>query len=942
MKYRSRIFGLIILTFLLLLIQLSYETLIKELLIPSTGVVSPPPPFSPLHIGNEKVGENPCFFYDANGRVVTIRILGQYDFWPGYGSCWKSIREQLEINKNVSANCIRIQLYPERLFVAGRGIGWEQNPTVAEHFNELIQLLKFIVGNNSYYVLTWYFRAGDPYWLPNWWVDEANTYSIFWNETVQQDFLWMLNQTFFRISMETINGYSLLDYMVYWSFNEWLWTVGDMRDGANNNYGDMARNPWRFGGRTYSGISLTPSPSARALANYSWTKWLKKRYNGDINALKDAWNVTNNYGDWNTQTVQFWNYNGQETDDFGSLFMPVGFAGVHSGRWYDFTQWYHGCMLNFTRKCRDFVRENFGSKVYYGADTYSPIDNFYCKMDRCAFSPASHALVADVLIYHIYATYHYVSTSDKGWFQGDWYQSLWMDIGAFGRAAKKPTIVDECGYSPWWTTLAVNNWEYWIVGYQNVSTSLAIQNGIAGLGQWYGCIRWYSTNNAAWRTQKYQKLMKEIFDKYKAAENWIDKVRYDKICVVEHIYGNGLTRYVLQWLKEAGYNPAYKVLAWNETHFIPEIPEDAQIVIADPSCGGNIYIANRTVSVYNQSISEGKKLIIFGVRKGGGVAWKGFNAPWEQHISREYLPIENAAYGENYWIQENNTVVHVSVYGREIAIRRDASNGWDARATVIWNDADITGVRLINFTDGMQDNGNPQPFCIVNSHVAWMANLLGETSEYYEEAAYRGGVKRDSGYGLIFRRILEYWGMYPTVQVVALDSSSIEQVEVTYACLAQNHGVLVLHNLNFTHGNFMFKLNATRTGLSIANSYIILVEEKDTLLGPFSLSQLQNDPLSLDLITNQTVILVLKAADNPGFLYSTVRYVRESYNNDILTVNLFANSESEVSIKFYRAGKEVTSCTINGNSVAYSIEGDLVVISTRVQEDYSYLVVTLT
>jgi hypothetical protein len=840
--------------------------------IPSSGQITLAGGFSQLHIGNSSIGENPCYFYNENGTLTTLRITWEGDMmYPSYDI--PDAEQQLQINKNVSGNCERFLLYPSAFFPNPKGTVDTAN------ISAVVNLLRCVAGNGSYYILSWdFFLGGDN---NNWFSREMNASSIFWNTTVQNDLIWMTTTLFSYINAVKVDGQSLLSYMAYISFTEWLDYGGIMTNqnsysvtGTDLQWQTNARNPYRFSGDPsfymgeYNGNHPVDPPYnggtqvtySATCAEVSWTNWLKKKYNDNITALKIAWNVTDMYGAYNDKAMEYWNYTGTESNSFSNLTM--GNMSYNTGRELDFGEWYDQCTYNFTMNFKNSVKA-FYPNVYFAVDTMAPLYTPSHTAGDCGCSPLILAETSDLLDYHLYGGWSGASTADTVWFQGDVYHSWWCDIGAFGRAMNKPVVVDECGASAlaWYEP-----WQYWEIGFLNVSVSLAISNGIAGVGWYWLGIRWYGYN-AAIETRAGQALQKYAISTYANASAYLGNVQYDKIAFIRSLadFAPNMIPSIstatdsgkeIMWLQQAGYNPDYLIFGYNETSFVPSIPADTQVIIYDSSYYGNQFIPDSTASALNTFLANGGKLVISYARMGGSAEWAGFNEKWESQINAAYFPISPAVYGSSYTTVSNSTNVSISVYGQTVFINRSAD--YSARFTIKWTDADITGSRLINMTDGVAQGGNPQPFCIANSHVAWIASPIFDIAGWFPTSSGEGGMLT-SGYGmyLVYEKILSFWGTFPRVNVGT--DKSLTMTAWTASVTSANNAKIAVSNFNFTRGQsttaFTFSLNVATLGLNKSATYFMFWLYNGTTFTKTG-DQL-GSAMQLELPANQTSTIIL-------------------------------------------------------------------------------------
>jgi hypothetical protein len=804
-------------------------------------------PLGKLHIGNETLGENPCFFYDENGKLVLLRsrqafIGGPYftqplsydphappnmnQWWVGHTAAWCDIHGM----KNTSQNLIRCHMYmiwffPERRvandsFFDTYFIPWLQQLKSEGFYFQLEMWNDNGTGSSTY-----------PYAYPSdngmyfWWNREARDYSLLWNKTVQDDLIWIWNYTLTKLYQANV-----LDHLVL---------IEPICEYPYPSSMAMA-------------VSATPFYHGKLFWNYaksnvsqdSWHSWLRKKYDDNITKLKEAWN----------HGPEPWNYSGTENDSFESLLLSnhTGY-GYGNPRYNDMLMWTHECMVNFTRYFYEQINTWWygKNKVYIGWDAqdfgryqHSPQGknnpNYITRLD---YSLVDFHRYSDVILKHYYShplTGDPPGTLDQYDRLGDFSLFYFTHLAAWARALKKPFIIDETGCSSGAWFSGTNGWSTWAtqnykIAWTNASVRIALTDGAAGLNQFYcqysHCI--WGNPNPAGNISYWEPYMKHQMEIYKSAEAWLDKLYYAPITIVLD-YGSvysGEPTYThgdAALLKSVGITPKYLVLMDTNGILYPEIPEDTEIVIW-ATHGVAMYMPTATMlQKMNSVLSDGKKLILAGVCNG---EWfSGYVDPpnyrLENFLNVSMFPLTSMTYGTDYGEDYNSTTIHISLYGTNIAIRRSLS--WTSK--VWWNVSKINAVWTINTTDGNYYSGwGHEPFVLQNQYIAWIkvslatSNTWGQGSNEYN--------LYDANTGLVYRKILENWGYHhPFLSWDYPDNSYGHALtERAIAKLSSTKLIAVIGSHHFRAYTYTVKINLTSLCMDTSTDYSVYFPSNSTI-----------------------------------------------------------------------------------------------------------------
>jgi hypothetical protein len=795
---------------------------------------------SKLHIGDPSKDENPRFFYDEEGNLVTLReIQGQalIDYFTRSYSQFggKSLGEMdIELLKNLSMNVIRIHISPQSLPAAGcpnACMFWENRTPVSEWYDALLNFFQKVKNNNLYFTIDGGLGGSDPdYWF-RW---ERDWYSLLWNETVFDDFVWIWNYTLTRIKEA-----GLLDNLVYITpASEYFGQTWEPDAGMNpyrfDGYSLILNYSWNKTGQekdeTYKYVKSKTDVALR-----SWQNWLKNYYKDNITALIENWN---RYG------PEPWNYTGNETYDWDSLNFSYSRWGNRKG---DFDFWMNDVINNFTRRFSERIKKYF-PEVYITWDTA-----VYIGTNKCVTNSS------DFLAHHFYAEPPWANWGIK--FYSDRYQYYWEPIAGWARALNKPMVNDESGGDccQWWSPI-----EYYTGGI-NVTSGLAMTNSYAGLllfyvgHEFFGWVSFDFWNN-------YLNQMKPVAEKYmklwKGLERYLDKIEYDKIAIIDSFTDSESSLGNFAFLRQAGFNPEYIISSYNNgTLYPPEIPLDVEVIVLPSGIGDDPYIimSPEELKAVNKALSRGAKAIISQM-----VGADFYRNPlrYEDYINSSYFPLNPLDYK---W-ERNSTPIYVNVDGTIITINRSA--WWSSGNSVKWNTSAIKGVWLINTTEG-------EPFVIINDKIAWIRTPLSTNNFHY--SSY---INEPKTY-LIYKKIFEYWGIKPVIEV---DKNS-PKLDTTFARESNTSAVIIQYNHHHDNRIINLSINLDKAKLDPSYNYILFsVADWYASKSYYSSAELQAG-IPIKIEGNRSQAVIIKKYGTPTFVFSDSTLKNEKYENNKLKLN---------------------------------------------------------
>jgi hypothetical protein len=697
-------------------------------------------PSGKLHIGNASRGENPCFFYDENGQIVTLCMIQAAATEPFFTFRFPETQhtyaeEQIELVNKSAANTHRLHLF----FVSGEGNEYSSFRRVPNQdlYKKLIDFCRKAAARGQYYVLDGYIdNTTITVNTSNWFFRELTSPGgLLWNETVMDDFVWIWNETLWQLKSAGADVWNHLVYIDVWS---------EFDGGTPEDVKSMCRNPYLYDGKHGSGNA----------ALVSWQNWLRKKYDNNIEKLKNTWNLG---------TTEKWNWNGKETDSFDSLQFSQGALATESMRQVDMQLWYNEVILNFTRYCTEQWKKSFPD-VYvcwggYGADVSMGFAGSISPSEP-SFNLVALLFSTDVIDQHWYGS---DGEQDFTHWDSDYVKYGLAQLAAAGRALKKPIVLGETGCVAgqgigFSEEERENTYTFW-----NRTLMDLMRFGWAGwCPYWYGYYyHLEAAPNAITETNIRLSVMKRLNELYAAHQHEIAQNRYDPICIIS-TYGEKMREHrglegIFQLFINVGYNPKYVVLEWNETKNLPdEIPEDTSVVVI-----GSGYTSfamseytGRLIREWGNN-NESRKIIALYCQER---SIHNISIHWEDTLNASWFPLQPMIYGVTYISSDfahNSTNIHVNLYGEKILIDRSAD--WYSGYYVNWSYTNIKGIWLINTTDGRFYNGiGYEPLVIANNKLAWIMSPLDKTC-----ACLNTFRMLSPNSGLIIRRIMEHFGFSP-------------------------------------------------------------------------------------------------------------------------------------------------------------------------------------
>jgi hypothetical protein len=835
--------------------------------IPSEGVIVPVSfhPSGKLHIGNETNEENPCFFYDENGGLVTLRMyqsglrdlsfytdtvpLGDYS-----GETWANA--SIKFAKDGEFNCFRIHMffgggYSDWLFPTRKTV----NETSMNYFTDHLEDL---ANNDIYFVLDGYWHgSSDNYWMKQ----ELNGTSpsfggLLWNETVREDFVWCWNEILTAIKSK---GEAVWNHLVF--FEPWSeWALGGSNTPDSTDVKTNSQNPFRYNQSVsqdwgYGNASLV-----------SWQNWLKNKYNNNIEDLKDVW--ANGYG-----PPEAWNVSGTETDFFESLLMSTQYQKYSYNRGYDFSCWFSECWMNFTRDCNTDWKAIF-------PDLYVAWDGWASGLEAGRLQPdivrvrwATCYNYSDILDGHDFG-----SISEGAYnFYGDRYTYQQLQLAAIARTLQKPYVTGEFGHT---TSGGVgydpaqdsNN-----IGIWNSTLSKALRYGYAGwCPYWISYWHSYETGSTSRiaRCDFRRSYMRHLNELYKAAENWIDKIKFDPIMMVtgagSHLYSaNSVHGWggasSVKLVDQAGYIPKYWGFSYDNETFYPEIiPDDVRIIVLGDLVHSGEYGKLELQKINDWLNSDSSHKLVLCHIVDNDIMLEG-TLRWENVLNSTLFPLSSVLYGESYTGKQNTTDVYVDVDGTNVLLNR--SNTWHSQYYAEFRESYITGTCLINYAD------TNKPMTIINDRIAWIGSVIGYQCGNPDSNAY---ATCKNGY-LIIRKILRYWGYNPKADI----TKSHWRVGYVFDKISYTYGIQGFYSLNATDsGTITPKFNFTRMGLSSNFNYVVFSAQTKTAVTKTPVELESGISVSLGALNREN--LIIRSNESLCYLYS----------NSYITNEISASPES--------------------------------------------------
>jgi len=861
MKRKKIVLVVLMATVLTASIFFVIANLINYYKIPSEGIIPSQlvHPYGKLHIGNETLGENPCFFYDENGRLVTLRILqsghrgqGWYtnDIYGGDFAGEKWCNATIKYARDGEFNCLAIHMFwgapyveNERLYPSRQNI----NDTLMDMF---LNHLRDLADNNLYYILDGFDPSrshGGDWWLA---VEmENSTGGLFWNTTVKDDFVWLWNETLTRIKSKGENVWNHLVFFDPW--REWLVDFS----GAST-FRLTSRDPYRFNqsqwkDKGYGNDSLV-----------SWQNWVKKKYDNDITQLKDIWGK-------GRSPAEYWNASGKETDDWKSLLMPVKAMGDGGyNRAYDFSCWYCETIKNFTQYCSGKWKASFPD-VYlsWGGQKSAVTWGATIKPNDVEVRSAICYNVSDVITCDDYGT---ISHGQYYW-GADGYAYSQEMMRMVARALKKPYVTTEFGPTTNGGAGYSSAYEAENTGCWNLTLQKCLRCGYAGYCP-YWTSYWHSFETGAGsritRCDARRPYVRQLNLLYKAAENWIDKIQFDPICLAysanDH-YGNEGGSFAIRLWDQAGYNIKYTKVTYDNETILTDIPSDTEILVFPLQFGSaweTLFTKNELKQASDWLNSNPNKKIIFSA-PAEKTLLQTQAIRFEDYFNTTLFPLSPVTYGTTYKVLGNTTDVHVDIDGTSVLLNR--SNYYHSAHYLNFSLSAITGKCLINYTDGDYPN---QPMTIINDRVCWIGSNLpvqcGNPAGDQELATSQNSY-------LIIRKILSYWGYKPKADI----TQSYHRVGYVFNKLGSSYGIQGFYSLNYTDSGIITpKFNFTRMGLSKDYNYVVFsTETKSTVIK--TPTELENG-ISISLCALNRENLVVRRDDSLCYLYSSFYLVNET------------------------------------------------------------------
>lgn len=809
-----KIIGLLL--FACFIISVAFSQTLQEIIISSHGTISNGQPVGKLSIGDPDLGQNPSLFYDETGKPVTLRIghawAEEWQWWQrstlDSTKTWAEI--DIELMKNTSRNAMRIHMMPVYFFDN------EGNP-IEETWALLMDTLQDFEENDLYFILDWYQftpNHDEDYWMREQWSD----WSLFWNTTVQDDFIATLDYT-----VERLKAANVYDHMVYLTpSNEVFWT-------SYNNIQQF----WREGTSPYRHSPTDLGGTGEGMTNVaaiSWHNWLRNKYNNDLNAIKAVWGTS---GD------EYFNYTGDE-NDFSSIRLSNNWD---SNRQRDFQAWADESAIDYTKRVIETLKGKHPD-LYVGWDVQRISASSTTSDTKLGWSCYVPTVYGDLVDFHFYS---YSSDVYQEYVMGDaWQWERWQTAAAFARALEKPLVVSETGVLGGGGT-GVTDYEQVKASWE-IIVSLSISNSLAGVCPWY--IQSYQGRRPSWWDMtwepEYQAVWRSIMDEYKFAETWLDEVKYDKITIVAPRRAGGDTaKLYMNCLRQAGYNPQYLVFEIDEDTIYPSIPEDTEIVILAGGKYRTRITSDYLIEQIDSVLDNGAKLILTDIRSED---FFGSEKRWEQTFDTSRFPLSSVSYGDTYKLAYNTTDAYLNVYDQQVLIQRSADWCWYSSYYVEWDDASITGTQLINTANG-------EPWVITNNQVAWISAIYLEAQGWQGSALSPYDQEVPNTY-LILKRILENWSIYP----VAITDNTPIKLEYTYASADQTWGVLYLNNIKTTTTNTLtIRIDAAVADLDTTADYMISVGSGSEIF--VSGAELSNEVLTIEIPAKWSETIIIQAIE---------------------------------------------------------------------------------
>lgn len=897
MLSKSKVVNVILVSLMILtLILSSYSQSIKFKRIASFGYILPvsPHPYGKLRIGNETLGQKPWFFYDENGRLVTLRM---------YQSGHQSIRFYTEaipagkyadgnttwadasilFAKDAGFNCFRIHIFfgnkyvppSEWLFPARRTV----NEAVFEYF---LDHLEKLANNNIYFVLDGYLHLASPnYWLAQEVNGSAPHYGgLLWNSTVKEDFIWVWNETLTRIKMRGENVWKHLVFIEPWS--EWL--LGGPGSPTGENIITNSQNPYRYNQSQWEDKGFGNASLV------SWQRWLKKKYKNDIEKLKVIWG----YGPETPQ--ERWNASGREKNSFESLLMPTKPIKRSYNRALDFNLWFAETIENFTRDCNNYWK-TFFPDLYVAWDGWqSTLGAGILEPDYIRVRTAAAFIYSDVLDGHDFASL----SENYAYVFGDRYVYRQLQLATIARTLKKPYVTGEfgpctgssVGYDP------AQDWRN--IGTWNLTLNKALRYGYAGwCPYWVSYWHAFETGNInrILRADARQPYIRELNLIYKAAENWLDKIEYDPIMIVTpagshfNTYGSmSGAVFLAKLLDQAGYVPKYWGFSYNNETFYPKtIPDDVKVIILGELVNTQEY-GKLELKIINEWLNSDSfhKLVVCHTPSRDFML--GDSIRWEDVLNVTLFPLSTVAYGVSYVSRFNNTDVYVNVDGVDVLLER--SNNYHSGYYVEFVEQYITGTCLINYTD------TGKPMTVINDRIAWIGSVISYQCGNPNANAYSTS---KNGY-LIIRKILSYWGYIPKIDV----TQDYWRVGYGFSKISSTYGIISIFSLNHTHSGIIRpKLNFTRMGLDTNYSYVLFSLQTKIAMTKTP-TELENG-FSVQLGPLNREILILRKSDALSYLYSNSYLVYENITSELHLTCIFASTTRQTETIYFYFPYEISS-----------------------------------
>jgi hypothetical protein len=690
-----------------------------------------------LHIGNEKMGENPCFFYDNTGHVITLRMIQAaatnafFTFkFPNSENTYASA--EIVLAQNSSANSHRLHMF----LVSGSGNEYSSSRRVPlqSMYDKLLSFCLNASIQNQYYVLDGYIDNTTISANTNNWFFKELTSSggLLWNSTVTDDFVWLWNETLQQLKTNP-NVWDHLLYIDPWS---------EFNGGTLDDVKIMCRNPYLYDGTNGLGNA----------ALISWQNWLESTYHGNISELQVV---------WGRGTQERWNWTGKETNSFDSLLFSQGAMATSSMRQVDMQLWYNEVVANFTNYCSNEWKKSFPD-VYvswggYGADVSLPFTG--------VLSPTS-------VIFNLAAELNYTDVIDQHWYgsdsdgfmnwNSDYVKYGFAQLAAAGRALKKPIVLGETGFVTSQTVGFDSENRNKTYNYWNNTIQDMIKFGWAGwCPYWYGY--YYSleaARSAVDETNARISTMESYNALYASKEASMEQKIYDPITIV-CTYGENFREFrglegIFQLFIKAGYNPKYVLFEWDDQSDLPNtIPKDTRVVVLGSGFTSQAITEHTGQLVQDWANNNDSRKIIALYAQERSI--HNVSVHFENILNASWFPYSNMAYGVTYMSSDyahNSTSINVDVSGTSVLIDR---TNWYGGYFVDWDYTKIRGAWLINSTNGRYyANIGYEPLVIANDKLAWVNSPLDRSTAClgtYEMLSPNAG--------LIIKCIMEHFNLYP-------------------------------------------------------------------------------------------------------------------------------------------------------------------------------------